>query len=447
MDEPTPKKKRPGRPHVAPPPPPPLGWRRELEALRPLGVGLRLSLWRALRRVRLWADTPQESREGLFTPPTGLALRATGRACVLAPGLIEPLGVFTSLLRAPHQAEGERLAEACRQVYEWADAQGMLPAAVLFAEAAASAEPANPVWANDAARLCRRAAYNERAAEWYLRAFKLATHGRSRGDHKQSLWAMLGYGALMKDLGRYEEAKHYYNRAARKAYRLGWRRDAAEAHHDLMGLAAETGEFGAAEWHARQALKFYPSGHPYVPALAHDWAFLLVRLHHFAPAFDLLESAVPQIELPQIQTIAWSTMAWAAAGSGHRQRYEEAEERTLCLMQLHEAFAPAALVHLAEGSRLLEQWDRAEQCAAEAVEMARSRNESSIEREAEALLHAIRSRETPRGEMILAPNRIEGMSRRFKARLVKHKAPGRSRPGANSVVSGSPPKMPRVSVA
>lgn len=431
MGQASPKKKRPGRRHTVPPPPSAVGWARELGALKPLGAEMRMVLWRALRRVRLWADVPEDGREGLFLPPSDAVLQATGRACVQAPVLIEPLGVFTSLLRDPHHAEGARLGEACRQVFEWADAQGMLPVAVQFAEAGAAADPRSPARANDAARLCRRAAYDDRAGEWYLRAFKLAVRAKGRKNRKEALRALRGYGALMKDSGRIEEAKFYYNRAARRAHSMGLRRDAGSAHHDLMGLAAETGAVATAEWHARLALRFYPIHYPRVPALAHDFAFLLVLQYYFSPALALLVETIPLIQHPGEQIVVWSTLAWAAAGAGRWDRFHEAESVTLHGIEHHDEFAPVALIHLAEGCRALLEWDKAAQYAAAAAESARKYKDTDLESEALALREKIAIQTASPGETP-ASKEVEALARRISARLRQWQAPSRRRPGADA---------------
>ena len=438
MGQTKPEGKRPGRPHVIPPPPPPVGWRRELDALKSLGGSVKVVLWRALRRTHLWADTPPERRKGLFNPPSEAMLQASGRVCMREPELIEPVGVFTSLLRAPHETDGRLIGGACRRVHEWADARGMLAVAVQFAEAAATVQPESAARANDAARLCRRAAYDDRAADWYLRAYKLGVRGKGRGNRKQSLWALLGYGALMKDLGRHEEAKLYYNRAARAAYSMGLRKAAAEAQHDLMGLAAEMGEFTAAEWHARQALRLYPDSHPRLPALAHDWAFVLVRLHCYTPAIPLLQEAVRRTYTLDLQTLFWGTLARAVAGARQRSAFDEAEAKILHLTELNDEYAPAALIHLAEGERSFGEWEQANHYACRTLEIAQRRRDTLLEKDAAELLAAIADRlEAPIEQPVKDQERTEVLTRRFKAKLQRWKAPDCHQPGADPDSNGS----------
>jgi len=440
MGQETPNRARPPRPHIVPPPPPPLGWRREFTALRPLGVRMLFVLWPALRRVRVWADTPAERREGLFGPPLDERLREASRACARFPELLEPLGTFTSLLRAPHRMDPEWLADACQQVSEWADVQGGLPAAVLFAEAAATLLPESPGRANVAAYLCRRAAYSERAAMWYLRAFKLATRGSDRSRkwrQREAIRALIGHGTVLKERGQLDEARRYYERASRRARSAGFRRKEAEAHHDLLLMCTEAGALGAAEWHARLALRCYPRSHPCIPALAHDFAFLLIRQRYFTPALTLLEGAIPLVEHPAEQTVVWSTLAWAAAGAGRQDRYGEAERAVLDLVELYDEYAPAALDHLAEGAWAIGNWEQARRYAELAQEAAVQQSSVVVERDVRTLLEKIVRKEPPPQESGVPDQaRLELLIRQFLARLQRWRALNRGKFRAGDDANG-----------
>ena len=425
-----------------------MGWRRELDALKSLHGSVKVVLWRALRRTHLWVATPPERRKGLFNPPSEVMLQASGRVCMREPELIEPVGVFTALLRAPHEAESRPVVEACRRVQEWADARGMLSVAVQFAEAAATVQPESAARANEAARLCRRAAYDDRAADWYLRAYKLGVRGKGRANRKQSLWALLGYGALMKDLGQYDEAKLYYNRAARAAYSMGLRKEAAEAQHDLMGLAAEMGEFTAAEWHARQALKLYPARHTRVPYFVHDFAFVLIRNCFYTFALALLEKLLPLITRPEEEVLVYGSMARATGGIGQRKQFEVVEREILQRIQMYQDFAPSALNGLAEGARALGDWERAEQYARAALALARTRKDAVEEQVASVLLGRIAMREAfPLHQDPPDQHRLELLMRRFVIRLQTWKAPGQSKPGADPDTGSTPANRSEASVA
>lgn len=195
--------------------------------------------------------------------------------------------MFALLIRAPGLVEPRQIAEACHQTREWAEERSMLEAAMLFAEAAALTEPEDPGYANTAGRLCRRAAYDERSTTWYHRAFGLAVRMRERTE---TIRALLGYGGLMYHLGRHSDARRYYERAVRVAVHTGRHRQAAEAKHDMVLIAAEAETYHEGERHARQALQYYPVHHPRISYLVHDVAFLFVRNRLYSSALPLLRS-------------------------------------------------------------------------------------------------------------------------------------------------------------
>jgi hypothetical protein len=110
----------------------------------------------------MWAQTPPEERQATFQLTDREAFERLGSACAHAPELVEAFGTFASLIRAPRRVEADQLAEACRLVHEWADERSLRDTALLFAEAAATADPDDPARANDAGRMCRRDARDDR---------------------------------------------------------------------------------------------------------------------------------------------------------------------------------------------------------------------------------------------------------------------------------------------
>jgi len=418
------------------PAPRPQGWRVELAALEQAGGDLALVLWRVLRRVREWAEHPAETRSEVFRfAPDHASARLTLEG-EREPELVEAFATVASLLREPESVPARRLAEACHRVYAWAERRSLVEVAMLFAEATALVEPENPAWANDAGRLCRRAARDDRSVSWFHRAYGLAARTK---EQPEMIRALLGYGTLMKDAGEYDEARRHYEKAATRARYTGRRRQAAEAHHDLLAIAAETGACAEGERHARRALELYPIHHPAVPALAHDWAFLLVRSRYYSLALPLVEAVLPRILLPEVQTVVWGTVARAAAGAGRRDRFEEAECRVARLIELHEEFAPSALNGLAQGSWAFGRWAEAEGYAARALETARMRRDGGEERMPRDLLRGIRAREAPpREEQAQNRERVEALVSRFLARLERWRAPGTGAPGAVVVGAGTP---------
>lgn len=412
------------------PPPPFLGWAREAASLEGVDPELALAFWRVLRRVRAWAETAPEERAGLFGAGKREAWERLGAACGHAPGLVEALGTFALLIRAPGEVDARRLSEACSQVHAWAEERSLLPVAMLFAEAAAYADPDDPARANDAGRMCRRAAEDERASSWYHRGYGL---GVRRSDPTETIRAQIGYGNLMKDLGQHDEARKFLERAARRAINTGRRRQAGEAHHDLLAIAAEMGAYQTGERHVRKALELYPIQHPQIPALAHDWAFLLVRSRFYSLAIPLLEMALERIHQPEIQTVVWGTLARAVAGARLKPRFNDIEARVLELVTRHDEYAASALNGLAEGAWAFGDSNNVASYAARALEIARARKEGGEERVALRLLTSLKARDLAPDEDRPGPadcERVERLTQRFRSRLNNWKAPGQSRPGA-----------------
>ena len=433
------------KPHTIPPIPVAPNWREEIAGLKDVGGELAVALWRALRNVRLWLDTAPERRAGLFRAPSLRTQEQVAYACLRAPQLLEPFGTFAFLLRAPGKIEAAQLAAACHYVHSWAEGHSLLVTGVHFAEAGATVAPEDPVYASDAGWMCFRAGSYERAETWYNRAYGLAVRMRHQDltvSRDQSIRALLRLGILLQSLARHDEAKQYFDLAARRASRTGRAPLAAKANHDLMSYMAEVGTYNEAEEYADRALDLYALDAPNLPILALDFGYLLVRFSYYIHAVPLLQLCVARIPSPEVLTLAWGTLARAAAGARRRELFERAKQQVLSRVAAHLEFAPAAFMHLAEGSRSLEEWDQAESFAALALESARDRQRPLAERDALALLDQISSRQAASlGESPADPDRIRMLSRRFTTRLQQWRAPAPASPGAdaNGVDQAAPP--------
>lgn len=399
------------RPHHAFPAPPPLD---RTEVLAQMESAAGLVLWRALLDARLWGETPAQQRRSLFRAPTTDVRERFALACEEIPALAPAFGTFALVLRSPDLATSEQVASACVLVHDWADQAGLQTVALLFAEAAAHAEPQNPVRANLAARSARRALIYERAGAWHLRAHKLAVRSRNRG---QIVWALLGYGAMMKATGRIAEARKFLQRASRRAKALGRKKESAMAHHDLMNIAVELERYRLAELHAGFALSLYPGDHPRLPALAHDFAFMLLRQNHHSAALPLLERAVRLVRRPGERALVLSTLAWAAGGAGRPKRLADAERATLELVAIFDEYAVTTFLHLAEAFRASGDLDRAHQYVDEAERAATARNEPQFAHEAAALRLLLQEARTPAPVDRLPTPRTQAVLRDLTAKV------------------------------
>lgn len=339
--------RRPGRLRSILPPPHLRRWPTEIEFLEGVAPELAIALWRMLRRTYLWAAVSPENRKSLALPDPAEAGERLANACAYAPMLLETFGTFALMGREPGAVTSQQLAMACRHVQLWAEEHVSLDVAALFAEAAAAADPDAPGLAFDAGRLCRRAAHHGRAAAWYLRALSLAVR---RQSHQEVIKALLGYGNLMKDLGRRDEARVYYERAARRAAGAGRRRQAAEAHHALLTLAAEAGMYPSACRHVRKAIENYPIRHPLVPYLIADFSYVLLQNRHFDFALGPLVHLLSVLRKPAEQAMVYASVARATGGLRNHQRYRKAEASALSLLEHHQEFAPSSYNSLAAGA-------------------------------------------------------------------------------------------------
>lgn len=414
------------KPHILPPVPPPPSWREEYAALQDVEGDLGVSLWRALRNVSIWSQTHPEKRNRLFNPPSAETQANVANACVMAPSLLDAFGTFVALLRDPGQISTRRVSQACRQVYEWAEAQSMLPTAVHFSEAASLLDQMNPTLANDAGQMCRRAALYDRGLIWYQRGYGLAVRMRHTDppvSRRESIRALLGCGILYQFLGLHDKAKEQYERAAARAIRFGRNKLAAEAYHDLMTWAAEREDYSTAIEYMSLAMELYPLRHARVPHFVHDYAFILARLQHFSLALPVLQELLPCVARAEERLLVLAQIARAASTVRRVELFEQAEAESIRLIHRHMGeYVPAALIYLAEGRRVLGDWDQAQYHATHAVHAASARSQALQERDALELVARIKAREPgPLDTPPENPQRVQRLTSRLLSRLRKWK--------------------------
>lgn len=378
-----------GRTTVVPPAP---TWQRSEAAILRERVGpVGVALWQAARDVRLWAAMAPPARQGLFRAANGAVLRA---AIFEVPDLERSLERLGALVRFPHLAQAHEIAAAAAEVALWAEEGQLLRTALEFAEAAALADFRSSSAASLAGRLARRVGDNNRAAAWYRRAIALA-----RGDHDSYIRAQLGYGGVMFQVGNYPAATLAFRRASRLAVKFGRRGPAAQANHDLLTIACDTGSYEEGAAAAVKALERYPVRHPRVAHLAHDYGYLLVRNRYFAAALPLLQRVLELVK-PHERVVVWGTIARSAGAVGDRELFERARGEVLGGVAQSEEFAAQALVHVAAGAQSLGNWELAAGLAADAGEIARRRGNGRPDRESRIVLAQVATRS--RGDRDLA---------------------------------------------
>jgi tetratricopeptide (TPR) repeat protein len=378
------------RRHSLLPAPPPLSWQEQAATLDGAGELLPPVFWSALRSVQLWMETRPESRAALFTKCSPASRERFAAATAAEPGIAGALRVFVSVLDAPARAGEDEIATACDEVRAWAEERGQMRLAALFAEWAAYADPESAARANHAGRLCRRTSQVHRAEVWYDRALKLGIRSR---EPDQQLRAQLGYGNLLATMGRLEDARDILVRAVRRARRHNRKKVAAEAHHDLLVLEAEAGNFHHVEQHFGNALTYYPNKHPRLPVLVHDWGGVLLRQGHYSAAVQVLEAATAVIYRDRhVEALHLSTLAFAYSAAGCSERFAAVHEAALEMVRKHGEFRPAVLENLAQGWRGRRDWIQADSFAERAFQAAVDLGHKLVENTSRRLLVEIAER-------------------------------------------------------
>jgi tetratricopeptide (TPR) repeat protein len=339
---------------------------RILPPLAELGDDFAWAVWYSVRRACAPGPVhvPEDVRETM-----GSRFRAAA-ACV--PELGEAMETLCGFAcGAP--ADGA-VADALTSVAEWAAGRGLPEPAIQCAEAAAALVPECCTRALVAGRINRLFGDPiSRADVYYERAIPLARGARNWRTYVR---AHVGKGHVKKSLGDPAAALAHYSTAARAARSLsGEKWLAAQTLHDLATLAAEQGDFVEAVRRAEQALENYPRHDARIPALAHDFAFVLLRMRRFGEAVALLERVMRCPMPSQEQVIGWSTLAHAAAGAGDAEGYRAASDQMLRLVGLWDLHAAAAFSNLALGAQLLRRWPEAEQYARRSLQLGEQRQQ------------------------------------------------------------------------
>lgn len=375
-----------------------------------------LALWRRVSDTRLWANCAPPARPGLFdqTAPFGFGL--SGKHNKAVKDALDALGFLAVYPEVMRPADA---AAACRRVYEWAEAKRYMETAVAYAEAWAYCAPESAEAAAEAGQMCTRAGYESRAAAWLYRAGAIAITTK---DEEWAIRSKLRTGILMLQLGRTAQARAVLRKVARRAMKAGQTEWAGKAHHDLLlSYATDPVGFGKATTHLEQAFRLYPIRNARIPYLVHDYAVVLIRCGAYAEALRALHSVYPYIP-PTNRTIIHATTARACAGMRDHGGFAKGVALALSAVSRGDESASFALLHLAEGARLLGEWDAAEKHAATGLQIALRRRELDVVRVAYDLLDAVTTRAQLR--IVRAPDaQVRANVDACLARLAKLRVP------------------------
>ena len=407
--------------------------REELEGVRGL------VLWQLLRDVLLWSKFSPPDRHSLFHKVNTQQEKWLSGAVEDTPELTNAVASLRLVSDIPETVDAASVASACQEIWQWAEMNNLRETALQFAEAAAHVEPLSSSRCYTAGRLCRIAADHARGVMWFRRAERVARRAVPPSEIDFAN-AHLGWGILEHDRGNFTEAETHFRRARRAAFRMGRHSLAAAAHHNLLVLYMDWERLPDALDQADKAATFYPAKHPRVPAVACDIGYLWLRLGHFSTATYLFGRALPWITVPSDRVVVLSLYARAAAANRDRVRFERLAERALRLITERNDRSDAALYHLAEGARSYEQWSRAEELAAQALALARTRNDKAVVTDAESLLAGIVERSS--GDVDTVPDEggdVDRITHKVLTKLRRMPAPESLDPEAAFFPENYPP--------
>ena len=321
---------------------------------------LGLLLWNSLRDVTLWSAVDPERREGLFTLEAAQKRLTQLQASTVDPSLEVSLTTLAAVVGSPDTASGEIVSLVCLEVARWARERGAMGTALVYAQAAALASPEEAGPAYTVGSLALRWGRGPRAETWLRRCIGLARRGRDWQSYAQ---AYVDLGTLYARRDMQSSARRYFTQAMRAGRRHGLLAVRGAALHGLFLLAMEAGDLDDAERYAKAAMRAYGRGHPRLPDLLHDIAYLWVTRENFARAVPMLQKLLVARTEPEERALTLAMLARAAAGTGERRLYEEAWSSSWSLINRPGAREDHArtLLELARAAGRLRDWVRMEQ--------------------------------------------------------------------------------------
>jgi tetratricopeptide (TPR) repeat protein len=343
-------------------------------------------LWNSLRNATVWARATDEARAAMAVPEAAV-LRAADLESIAPPGAIRaPLEAIAATLDRPAEVTAGEISAACRSISEWASAQGFKATAVDFMQAAALAMPSDASLAVTVGRLARWRAEYPRAESWFLFA---VSESRRNGDWTSYARAFIGLGNLYGERGNLPAAKRAATQALRAAKRHSLREQEGMALHDLFVFAAHVNRVREADEYAAAAARVYGEGHPRLPRLAHDLAYLWLERGYHADALPIFLALRPHTTGHREKFMLLSSIVRSAAGAGETELFEETwEQAVAAIADTGEAVA-AAWLNMAYGAELAGDMERAEGAARKAFEVAEKTREGKLRLTAEALLERV----------------------------------------------------------
>jgi tetratricopeptide (TPR) repeat protein len=360
-----------------------------MEILREVSGETGVLLWQAYRNVMFWATAEPSDRGTLFAPDAGQKRLDELFAADVPAEILDALVAVGRLLGAPESTPGDDVAEACRSVANWATGRGYDAAALAFTQAAALAAPRNAAFALAVGRMARTRGELPRAETWFRHAIMVA---RQVADWDTYGRAYLALGNMARQRGNFPLAARMHIKALRSGKRKGLAEIVGLGSHEMFVVATEMGRNEQAEHFAKQAFRAYGNEHRLLPVLAHDIAYYWMNQGFFARSLPVFVALQPLLREMPNQLLVRAHILRAAGGAGDRDAFRKTWNEAMKLTREPEVIPVLAdaLLEMARGASSMGEWDRAEQVAERAVQVATERHEPTVLVRAEGILESIR---------------------------------------------------------
>lgn len=378
-------------------------------------------LWKSLRSVMLWAESAGEDRRNLFDQDAGARRSEELRAFVPAdaPELTAALEDLLPVLAAPGKAEPDFVARACARIAKWAEGRKANLTQLEFLQAAAICCPEDSRYALEVGRRSRDLTRYSVAEAWYHRALGLA---RQVDDWETYVRAYLSHGTMMLRRGAIPAGRRSFLKALRRSRRQGLREVEAEAIHDLCVLEWHAGDRAKSLDFGEQAVQAHGPGHPGLPQLAHDIAYLWLEDGHYQHALPVFMAALSKVK-PIERPFVLGSLGRAAAGVDDVLGYEWAR-RSLADYEPGPGVAEA-WIDFAHAAATLGRAEEMTEAAKLAESVARARKEGQVRFVAESILKGIReAADAPRSREPAHDARNDRLARDLIRALQLSPAPG-----------------------
>lgn len=325
-----------------------------------------LPLWRTYRLVLSLARVPGASHS---LDPAELAAweqHVLEQAGVWDADVWSGVAAITTAAGAPADVDTEWVAFTCTALADWCVEHDAPGAAVSLAEAAALVAPANPRFAYLAGRMYRGRGNYRDAEHWLERSRRVAVW---KADREAQSIALNGLGNLYQQMGRYPRAEELLLSALRTARRARITERIPFIYHDLLVVAVYTGNLAKAGEYAREALEGYPPGHPNVPKLAHDVAWLWFQHGRYAQSLRVFEALLLYFTDPEPRLHVLGYAARAAGATGDAEGFSRYWDQAWGIMDsgADPRLQAAAALELGYGAVDISRWDDADRALRHAL--------------------------------------------------------------------------------